>query len=755
MTTSTTNFGFTGSTVIWTVTEYVKPGSNLNWVIADAGTLVSGGVTYPGGNYPALANALYDVTVDSGGHASVTYITVDAPLAPTASGPPANQWVDLSLGTTFQWVYNPGPDSGTESGWILRVVVNGRTWYWQNDNQTWDDAPSVNTPMLNQSGVSSLTVPGTAWNRIASDGQQITWSVLTTESYYNLPSPYSTPQTFIAGAAASGSVSSVRAVMSVNNSVTAAVSDSSSDQAQPTKSLATGSAVTAASATTASTGALSFPAGVANSQSIIANPIEFLFAHTIIGSSNSTSLTAIDPTTSEVITGGPSISFSYISNGIDVATEFLSGTVVSVSSARGMLQTPSSLPTGGLSISTTASSVSRSLEVGYESSVVTDSTMALVFPSELIEITAFVPLQRGIGMLGSATLGQFVTGSDLVPNANLAPPTQSVVQAQATVVYFVTGSSTSTSTDVAAETERLPSPQLSSVQAVSSAQAQTTMAALRTITRAISQSASTVTDTPSSSEVVVTAHSLSVSWAQASLASILNVFIQQADTGTGVDTQAAPSIRAALLNHLLDQYVVPDVKPWEIENERARHDQALYRLGEYAVFVLLWTVQDFEAHLVGRCRTCYVPAEPVADTWKQAAYFKCPDCLGTTFEGGYKALIVRPSMWTWDEPKQQQQERGVVNTNVATVQTTADFRMQPKDYIIRGDGSRWQVQQVEGTHLDTGFGTQSGIWDATQFTYTNVTREDESSPIYLLPLSEQFIQQAVPQYYSRAPVTFS
>ena len=96
----------------------------------------------------------------------------------------------------------------------------------------------------------------------------------------------------------------------------------------------------------------------------------------------------------------------------------------------------------------------------------------------------------------------------------------------------------------------------------------------------------------------------------------------------------------------------------------------------------------------------------------------------------------------------------MINTDVAQVQTTGDFRLQPKDYIIRGDGSRWQAQNVEGEHLDTGFGTGAGPWNAISFNYANVTREDESSPIYLLPISESYIQTHIPQYYSRGPVRF-
>jgi hypothetical protein len=225
------------------------------------------------------------------------------------------------------------------------------------------------------------------------------------------------------------------------------------------------------------------------------------------------------------------------------------------------------------------------------------------------------------------------------------------------------------------------------------------------------------------------------------------------ETGVGTESIDSLTIQAALLNHFFDTYVVPDAKNWEVENERARHDQALYRLGEYGIFVLMWQMQDFTLGLVGRCTTCMIPQGALADTWAQPAYFKCPDCYGTGFEGGYKAVLVRPSLWTWDEPVQQQVARGVINTNVAQVQTTADFRMQPKDYLIRGDGSRWQIQSVEGEHLDTGFGTQAGPWNAVGFSYANVTREDESSPIYLLPLAESYIQENITQYYSRAPVT--
>jgi hypothetical protein len=250
--------------------------------------------------------------------------------------------------------------------------------------------------------------------------------------------------------------------------------------------------------------------------------------------------------------------------------------------------------------------------------------------------------------------------------------------------------------------------------------------------------------------IIMAAHSTSTTAAAGALTWNLHI-PPGADVGQSVEAQSIPDIKAALLSHYLDHYVLPDAKHWELENERFRHDQALYRYGEYAIFVTMWTMQDFEAGLVARCSTCYQPQGALEGTWQQPAYFKCPNCLGTSFQGGYKAILVRPSLWQWNEPTLSMVQRGVINTNTATVQSTSDFRLQPKDYIIRGDGSRWQSQEVSGDHLDTGFGTQSGIWNATAFIYSNVTREDESSPIYLLPITEDYIQESIPQYYSREP----
>src|SRR6478609_414109 len=52
-------------------------------------------------------------------------------------------------------------------------------------------------------------------------------------------------------------------------------------------------------------------------------------------------------------------------------------------------------------------------------------------------------------------------------------------------------------------------------------------------------------------------------------------------------------------------YYLRDRQNWAVEQERMRHDEALYSIGEYAIFVLMWHIQDLTAGLVQRCSRCY------------------------------------------------------------------------------------------------------------------------------------------------------
>lgn len=147
---------------------------------------------------------------------------------------------------------------------------------------------------------------------------------------------------------------------------------------------------------------------------------------------------------------------------------------------------------------------------------------------------------------------------------------------------------------------------------------------------------------------------------------------------------------------------------WSIQQERLRHDEALYRLGEYSIFYLMWSILDFEAGLVARCTRCYGASGSIAnrkaEVYDQPSTNRCPSCFGTTFEGGFRAKIVRPALWADNDETEKPDRRGVVHPEAVDVESTWDFRMRQGDYIIRADGSRWRLpSSPRRTTLRTGY----------------------------------------------------
>jgi hypothetical protein len=86
---------------------------------------------------------------------------------------------------------------------------------------------------------------------------------------------------------------------------------------------------------------------------------------------------------------------------------------------------------------------------------------------------------------------------------------------------------------------------------------------------------------------------------------------------------------------------------WAIEQERYRHNQALYSVGEMVMFVLMWHVEDHLKGYVRRCPRCFNGDDArAAKVYEQSTVNKCPMCYGTTFEGGVRAKIIRPAIIT-------------------------------------------------------------------------------------------------------------
>lgn len=194
-------------------------------------------------------------------------------------------------------------------------------------------------------------------------------------------------------------------------------------------------------------------------------------------------------------------------------------------------------------------------------------------------------------------------------------------------------------------------------------------------------------------------------------------------------------------------YHLPERQQYAIEQERQRHNQALYAFGEYAMFCLLWRRTDYDAGLVGSCLRCVVPYGAIAEVYQQSADSKCPECFGTSYAGGFKALLVRPSLWDYTEEATTGSTRGVLISQSASVQTTADFRLRTNDFIFRVDGSRWQMRTMSTNHLRTGFTPSQN--DAVGYNFGTVGREDEDSVAYLIPPATETLTEILAEATTR------
>lgn len=181
----------------------------------------------------------------------------------------------------------------------------------------------------------------------------------------------------------------------------------------------------------------------------------------------------------------------------------------------------------------------------------------------------------------------------------------------------------------------------------------------------------------------------------------------------------------------------PDPEQWAVEQSQARHNGVLWRLGEYAMFILLWRVSDLKAGRVRRCPECVGAMGDIGEVYNQSFKTRCPTCYGTTFEGGYKAKIVRPSLWDFSETTNRVDVQGEVERANTAVQTTHDFAMRTGDYILRADGTRWRVQSLSTNHMRTGFGFPDRDETIVGFNYGNVILQDESSNAYAIELPDE------------------
>ena len=178
-------------------------------------------------------------------------------------------------------------------------------------------------------------------------------------------------------------------------------------------------------------------------------------------------------------------------------------------------------------------------------------------------------------------------------------------------------------------------------------------------------------------------------------------------------------------------------KDWAVKQENYRHDQALYSIGEYAMFILMWTVEDFENGLVSRCQRCGFRGDEIdsrtAKVYVQPSKNKCPECFGTTFSGGVRAKIVRPAIFTDSDDEEKRGNKGVTHPQNVSIESTNDFRFRAGDYVFRIDGTRWQLTGPTRVTLRTGFEHPTQTNNSIAYVRAMGSLEDQTSVAYMIP----------------------
>jgi hypothetical protein len=162
------------------------------------------------------------------------------------------------------------------------------------------------------------------------------------------------------------------------------------------------------------------------------------------------------------------------------------------------------------------------------------------------------------------------------------------------------------------------------------------------------------------------------------------------------------------------------------------------------MFALMWHIEDFEDGLVIRCSRCWpttssldplviaevARANTIASVYKQPLQNHCPDCYGTTFEGGYKALIIRPGIFTDTDESETDTARGVVHANDVDIESTPDFMVRTGDFVFRANGDRYYIRAPQKITLRTGLGAPLQSKAAIAYNQAHCSVEDEASVAY-------------------------
>ncbi len=178
-------------------------------------------------------------------------------------------------------------------------------------------------------------------------------------------------------------------------------------------------------------------------------------------------------------------------------------------------------------------------------------------------------------------------------------------------------------------------------------------------------------------------------------------------------------------------------QPWLLRSQEkwandlvvASHMEALYTYGEPCIFTLMWRAQDHDDGLVELCSQCMGRS---ALAFQQSERSKCPNCYGTTFEGGIKRQVIRPALFNDRNVEMTDTNKGTVSIDTLMVETTPDFAFRKGDFIFRYSGERYQGEEKGEGVVRTGYGNPDPE-DSFRGTIPSVRLEDLTSIAHTIP----------------------
>lgn len=199
------------------------------------------------------------------------------------------------------------------------------------------------------------------------------------------------------------------------------------------------------------------------------------------------------------------------------------------------------------------------------------------------------------------------------------------------------------------------------------------------------------------------------------------------------------------MSHRIKPYHARDPKNYSIGNEVKARDDALWHYGELAMFCLMWTIRDLNLGYVDRCSSCWMSNDRLSAAYGQGSQNKCPNCFGTTFEGGYRALIIRPTVVSSGDESTRPTTKGVVNEMPLSFESTNDFWVNTGDYVFRADGHRFQLRTPSSVSLNSGFNTPYRQNSTIAQHLNQGHLEDDTSVAYIIPPNEQELGEILNQ----------